>query len=156
MTAFKIKDTSLFKEESSPPKDDDSLRKINVQIHSSDLKMAQALADKRGVSRSVLVNEIIEGIVLDFLKGISLSESVLLIRVADHMNEVDALNNPEASWFSGIHQDSMFDRIHECIHNKKLFDELDEKGDRYGFMLNNLRSQKDFFNDVECCIRGAK
>lgn len=156
MTAFKIKDTSLFKEENSPPKDDDALRKINVQIHSSDLKMAQALADKRGVSRSVLVNEVIEGIVLDFLKSISLAESVLLIRVADHINKVDATEAPDLSWFSGIHQDSMLERIHYCIDGIKLFDDLDEKGDRYALMLNNLRNQKDFFNEVECFIGGAK
>ncbi|WP_160286927.1 hypothetical protein [Pseudomonas knackmussii] len=70
-------------------------RKYNVRIKQHDLYLLDALADHEGVSRSVLINKLLHGMLLDELMSIPDRDArALLAKTADERAAYDALSRP--------------------------------------------------------------
>ena len=146
MSTYQLKDTSGFlKTDNHPISKKEVLKQFNIRIHKVDLEMIQKIAEKNGVSRSYIVNEIIDDIIYDFLENLGSDSYTLLIRTADVINNVKPLEDPERSWFSNMHTHAMLDQIHkDIVFNQDIFS-LEGKSDLYKFMAKNIKKNKDDF-----------
>ena len=106
---YRLNDKSLFQDsELDEANSQEYLKKYNMRIHKTDLKMIDELAKRDGVSRALLLNKLIYRIIETFLRSFEHKEERgLLIKTVDMINGVDALRSPEDSWFSDIHRHAM-------------------------------------------------
>lgn len=135
---YRLKEKSFFSIKSvAKDGSQESLRKYNMRIHKADLQMIDELAKREGVSRSNLLNKLIYRIIENFLRSFDdFAEYTLLINTVDRINGVDALENPEGSWFSDIHNHAMYAAIHHDLHNSQ------EKTDLYKKMMKTLQESQ--------------
>jgi hypothetical protein len=116
---YRLNDKSIFKvSELYEANSQESLKKFNMRIHKTDLKMIDELAKRDGVSRALLLNKLIYRIIETFLKSFKNEDfeaRILLIKEVDKLNGVDALRNPEDSWFSDIFREAMDAAIQQSL-----------------------------------------
>ncbi len=135
---YRLNDKSLFQDsELDEANSQEYLKKYNMRIHKTDLKMIDELARRDGVSRALLLNKLIYRIIETFLRSFEHKEERgLLIKTVDMINGVDALRSPEDSWFSDIHRHAMYQAIEQDLYNETP---LEDRSNLYKKMAKTLK-----------------
>ena len=82
----------------------ETAKKFNLRLSKQDYEFIKFLASEERVSANEVLDDLISGIIFNFLDSLDASESSLLIKVADMLNEVKTLNlnNIDKTWLSNI------------------------------------------------------
>jgi hypothetical protein len=118
-------------------------KKFNLRFANSDVEFIKFLAEKKGVSRNQIIDDLVKSIIKDFLNSLERDEYIMLIKVADMLNKVDTWNNLEASWISDLYPISYpYSEIDHDLHNQAPINNLEERSDRYKKMFTNIVNSK--------------
>lgn len=143
--AFKKTDIPVFTEA-------EELKKFNLKLSSGDLDLISFIANKHGISKNKILDEIVNSIILDFLSNLDRNNYMLLVKMADLLNGVDTFSNIEASWISDLYPSSIRDdrMEHDLLNQKRDLTDLsphagiagDDRDETYKHMLNSILASK--------------
>ena len=79
-------------------------KKFNLRLSKQDYELIKFLASEEQVSANEVLDDLIAGIIFNFLNSLGGSEQSLLIRIADGLNGVETLNlnNVDKTWLSNV------------------------------------------------------
>ena len=82
----------------------ETAKKFNLRLSKQDYEFIKFLASEERVSANEVLDDLISGIIFNFLNSLGASESSLLIKVADRLNGVETLNlnNVDKTWLSNV------------------------------------------------------
>ena len=82
----------------------ETAKKFNLRLSKQDYEFIKFLASEERVSANEVLDDLISGIIFNFLNSLGGSETALLIKIADGLNGVETLNlnNVDKTWLSNV------------------------------------------------------
>lgn len=88
--------------------DKPNIRKYNIRVHKTDLAVLDALAARNGVSRSQLLNQIVERILLNSLSTLDVRAAAYVAKAANQLAGIPK----EEGWLLDL-ANQMYSAVHE-------------------------------------------
>lgn len=126
-------------------------KKFNLKLSQGDLDFVKFLSEKQGVTKNQILDDIVKSIILDFLNSLDRNENILLVKIADRLNNIDTLKNIEASWISDLYPTSTpYNEMHHDLYNQSKANDLsknsgiagDDRSETYYHILKLISESK--------------
>lgn len=106
--------------------DKSSIRKYNIRLHKTDLVVLDALAARNGISRSQLLNQIVERILLNSLSALDVRAAAYVAQTANQLAGIQK----EEGWLLDL-ANQMYSAVHElnekCSYDDAFQEELTDR-----------------------------